>query len=427
MGVALADERLEGGAVAGVDTHADTHWPCVLGELGRVATSAGFPAAAGGHAEPAAMIGGPGTCAAVGAGGTRPYGAGLTGESMARGFTAPGVPRPKRDGKRGPGEGRGDAGDAGRAARGAPAGKVTPVPKRRGGWVDEPRALDIARDGRVRSRGESPAAARPLVSTAPDGQRRGWGGMPGDKVMSAMAATDEGAADTLGRSPPSVARVRDAAREGAETPEGEVGAIVGRSRPAPLAVSCCGVDDAAALAMAAGEDVSRFKDEAGSAERCGTAPVPAPSGKASGRVRLDRGGDRGASSALRLIVTCGIRFGPETQRHMERRCSGKGAPGKKEAIRRLRRYVARVALRALTRPRRARAWARRAGPQGGRALGWSQATASRRGDRRHCRMHQQRRNRQGQQPTPSVRALRGMGRERHAPGRWSRRGRQQNM
>lgn len=34
MGVALADERLEGGAVAGVDTHADTRWPCVLGELG---------------------------------------------------------------------------------------------------------------------------------------------------------------------------------------------------------------------------------------------------------------------------------------------------------------------------------------------------------------------------------------------------------
>ena len=49
MGVALADERLEGGAVAGADTHADTHWPCVPGELGRVATSAGFPATAGGH------------------------------------------------------------------------------------------------------------------------------------------------------------------------------------------------------------------------------------------------------------------------------------------------------------------------------------------------------------------------------------------
>ena len=145
-----------------------------------------------------------------------------------------------------------------------------------------------------------------------------------------MAATDEGAADALGRSPPSVARVRDAAREGAETPEGEVKAIVGRSRPAPLAVSCCGVDDAAALAMAAGEDVSRFKDEASSAERCGTAPVRASSGKASGRVRLDRGGDRGASSALRLTVTCGIRFGPETQRHMERRRSGKGAPSKEE-------------------------------------------------------------------------------------------------
>ena len=164
--------------------------------------------------------------------------------------------------------------------------------------------------------------------------------------MSAMAAIDEDAADALERSPPSVARVRDAAREEAETPEDGMGAIVERDCPAPLAMSCCGVDDAAALAMAAGEDVSRFKDEAGSAERCGTAPVPAPSGKASGRTRLSGGGGRSASSALRLTATRGIRFGPETQRHMERRCSGKGAPGKKEAIRRLRRYVARVALRA---------------------------------------------------------------------------------
>ena len=84
--MALTDERLEGGVVAGADAHADAHWPCVPGELGRVATSAGFPAAAGGHAEPAATIGDPGTCAAVGAEGTCSYGAGLTDELMAGGL-----------------------------------------------------------------------------------------------------------------------------------------------------------------------------------------------------------------------------------------------------------------------------------------------------------------------------------------------------
>lgn len=348
--MALTDERLEGGVVAGADAHADAHWPCVPGELGRVATSAGFPATAGGHAEPAATIGDPGTCAAVGAEGTCSYGAGLTDELMAGGLAVPEVLRPRRDGRRGPGEGRDDAGGAGRAARGALAGEVAPVPKRRGGWVDELRALDIAGDGCVKPGEESPAAARPLVSTAPDSQRRGWEGMPGDKVMPAMAAIDEDAADALERSPPSVARVRDAAREEAEAPGDGMGAILGRDCPAPPAMSCRGVDDAAALAMAAGEDVSGLRDEASSAKRCGTAPVPASSGKASGRVRLDRGGDRGASSALRLTVTRGIRFGPETQRHMKRRRSGKGALGKEEAIRRLKRYVAREAFHALTHP-----------------------------------------------------------------------------
>ena len=122
------------------------------GELRGVATSAGFPATAGGHAEPAATIGDPGMCAAVGAEGTCPYGAGLTDELMAGGLAVPEVPRPRRGGRRGPGEGRDDAGGAGRAARDAPAGKVAPVPKRRGGWVDEPRALDIARQRRVASR-----------------------------------------------------------------------------------------------------------------------------------------------------------------------------------------------------------------------------------------------------------------------------------
>lgn len=44
MGVVLTDEQLEGRVVAGVDTHADTHWLCVLDELRRVAMSAEFPA-----------------------------------------------------------------------------------------------------------------------------------------------------------------------------------------------------------------------------------------------------------------------------------------------------------------------------------------------------------------------------------------------
>lgn len=350
MGVVLADEQLEGKVVAGVDTHADTHWLCVLDELRRVAVSAEFPATAEGYAELAAAIGEPGGCAAVGVEGTCSYGAGLADELQARGFTVLEVLRPKRDGKRRPGEGKDDAGDAERAARDVLAGKVTSVPKRRGGWVEELRPLAVAKDRCVKSRKESLAAARSLVSTAPDARRRRWEGMPGDKMMSAMLAIEEDGAGALERSLLSVARVWDAARSEAETLEGEMRAILERNCPALLAMFCCGVDDAAALAIAAGENVERFRDEASFAKHCGVAPIPASSGKTSGRMRLNRGGDRSANSALHLIVTRRIRFDPKTQLYVERRCSGRGALSKREAIRCLKRYVAREAFHALTHP-----------------------------------------------------------------------------
>lgn len=350
MGVVLTDEQLEGKVVAGVDTHADTHWLCVLDGLRRVAVSAEFPATAEGYAELATAIGDPGMCAAVGVEGTCSYGAGLTDELQARGFTVLEVLRPKRDGKRRPGEGKDDAGDAERAARDVLAGKVTSVPKQRGGWVEELRALDVARGRCVKARKESLAAARSLVSTAPDRQRRRWEGMSADKMMSAMAAVDGDEASALERSLLSIARVWDAARREADALEGEMGAVLERNCPALLAMFCCGVDDAAALAIAAGENTGRFKDEASFAKHCGVAPIPASSGKTSGRMRLNRGGDRSANSALHLIVTRRIRFDPETQRYVERRCSGKGALSKREAIRCLKRYVAREAFHALTHP-----------------------------------------------------------------------------
>ena len=50
MGVGICSEELAGKVVAGVDTHADTHWLCVLDEERRVALSREFPADAAGIA-----------------------------------------------------------------------------------------------------------------------------------------------------------------------------------------------------------------------------------------------------------------------------------------------------------------------------------------------------------------------------------------
>ena len=57
------------------------------------------------------------------------------------------------------------------------------------------------------------------------------------------------------------------------------------------------------LLIAAGDHPERLRSEGSWAHLCGVAPIPASSGKTAGRYRLNRGGDRQASSALWRIVT----------------------------------------------------------------------------------------------------------------------------
>ena len=131
MGVEICSEELAGKVVAGVDTHADTHWLCVLDEERRVALSREFPADAAGIAALADAIGDPARCAAVGVEGTCSYGAALAGELALRGFRVLEVLNKKKGRRRGRGEGKDDALDAERAARDVLAADGTSVPKER--------------------------------------------------------------------------------------------------------------------------------------------------------------------------------------------------------------------------------------------------------------------------------------------------------
>lgn len=65
------------------------------------------------------------------------------------------------------------------------------------------------------------------------------------------------------------------------------------------------------------------------------------------RNRLNRGGDRQANSALWHVVITRLASDPNTQAYMERRV--KEGRSKREAIRVLKRYVARAVYRALPR------------------------------------------------------------------------------
>lgn len=56
-----------------------------------------------------------------------------------------------------------------------------------------------------------------------------------------------------------------------------------------------GVDIAAQMLVTAGDNASRVRSEAAFAKMCGASPVPAGSGRTSGRHRLNRGGNRQAN------------------------------------------------------------------------------------------------------------------------------------
>ena len=117
-------------------------------------------------------------------------------------------------------------------------------------------------------------------------------------------------------------------------------------RAALLEIHGVGVDTAATLLVTVGDNPGRIRSEAAWAHLCGVSPIPASSGKVT-RVRLDRGGDRQANSALWGVVITRLRSDPRTQAYMERRL--KEGRSKPEIIRVLERYVAREVYHRLPR------------------------------------------------------------------------------
>jgi transposase len=108
-----------------------------------------------------------------------------------------------------------------------------------------------------------------------------------------------------------------------------------------------GPDTAAALLITAGDNLDRLHSEASFAALCGVSPLEASSGKTTRR-RLNRGGDRQANAALYRIALSRLRWDVRTRAYLTRRIT----EGKthREAIRCLKRYIAREMYQILTSP-----------------------------------------------------------------------------
>lgn len=128
--------------------------------------------------------------------------------------------------------------------------------------------------------------------------------------------------------------------------EGLLGELMVATAPSLVDLYGVGVDTAAILLVAAGDNAGRIRSEAAWAHLCGVAPVPASSGKVI-RYRLNRAGNRQPNHALWRIVFTRMGSEARTRAYVTRRLEeGRTKP---EIIRVLKRYVAREVYRHLPR------------------------------------------------------------------------------
>lgn len=142
-----------------------------------------------------------------------------------------------------------------------------------------------------------------------------------------------------------VARCLELSRRASEL-ERELALLVSAQAPALLELPGCGVLTAAKL-IGETAGAERFATEAQLAMHAGTAPLPASSGNRQ-RHRLNRTGNRQLNCALHRIAVSQGQHHPPAREYLAR----KQAEGKtrKEALRCLKRHLARTVYRLLTTP-----------------------------------------------------------------------------
>jgi transposase len=333
----------------GVDTHLDLSVAAALDGIGGLLAVKEFPTTRSGHGELLSWLSSYGSVIRVGVEGTGSYGAGLARFLRSAGVEVVEVDRPNRQARRR--KGKSDPLDAIEAARAAQGGRASGAPKTRDGNVEAIRALMVAKRSARATKIKTLNQIRHLGFTAPEELRARLKGVSrlhlaaeaaalrpragGDPVIFATKT----ALCLLGRR----VQALDVEKERLNVLLAE---LVEEAAPELLGLHGVGVDIAATLLVTAGDNPGRIRSEAAWAHLCGVAPIEASSGKVT-RVRLDRGGDRQANSALWRVVITRMRSDPRTHAYVERRL--KEGRSKPEIIRVLKRYVAREVYHHLPR------------------------------------------------------------------------------
>jgi transposase len=325
---------------AGVDTHLDVHVAAALDERGGLLGVESFETTETGYRQLVGWLRGFGDLDLAGVEGTGSYGAGLTRHLLAEGVRVVEVDRPNRQRRRR--RGKSDPQDAITAARAAQSGDATGEAKTRNGNVEEMRLLRLARLSARKARTQALNQMRAIIATGPEPIRDELRHLSPCRLIERASAYRPGERRDMVSRTKFTLRLLARRAHALEAEITELDAIladlVHETAPTLIARPGIGVDCATALLVAAGDNPERLRSEATFAHLCGAAPIDASSGKHE-RHRLNRSGDRHANSALWHIVITRITCDPRTRAYIDRRM--KEGLTKKEAIRCLKRYIAR--------------------------------------------------------------------------------------
>jgi transposase len=325
------------------------HVAAALNSLGALLGVASFEASARGYRMLLRWLQGFGTVELVGVEGTGSYGAGLTQHLRGQGVAVVEVDRPNRQKRRL--RGKSDPVDAIAAARAAQSGEATGEAKSRDGNVEVIRVLRLVKLSARKDRTRALNQMHSIVCTAPEPLRAELRGLTNFRLIErALSYRSGGKRDIESTTKTALRhlarRVQFLEAQIAEVDE-VVAPLVEATAPQLLAQNGVGIDTAAALLVAAGDNPERLGSERSFAHLCGVAPLDASSGKQQ-RHRLSRGGDRQANQALWRVVMTRISYDPRTRVYIHRRT--KEGLTKREAMRCLKRYVARELYAHLPRP-----------------------------------------------------------------------------
>jgi transposase len=118
--------------------------------------------------------------------------------------------------------------------------------------------------------------------------------------------------------------------------DGQLKRLVTETAPDLVAVHGIGIDTAATLLVAVGEDPKRLRSESAFAHMCGVAPIPTSSGKVV-RYRLNRRGNRDAHRALHVVAAERMSREERTRSYVARRTGEDKS--RRETMRCLKRYM----------------------------------------------------------------------------------------